>query len=1431
MEGYRQKYVDESTGEEIKHWDEASNVHYQDGKLNVPRLNSETVQGAIEELAKRSTNPVPSQGTGSSDTYYLIKADEWGLTKSDHLPIRGKHYVKNSNVNVSQNAQGYDTSITYEQMHNNAWGIERAIQHAYKNGYAGVILERGIYYVIPENISYTSSFSVHNAYTDIDGLSGATNDFLASINIYDVSNFDVNLNNSTICFVVDSAPESSGGVNGYVGDDESVRNPYYTDFEKTSYKVGENSSGDITASYSDGEKPRQSYNINAFCIVLTACKNVTLRNGILRGDAYTRSFVNASEAWQEQTYGITNGLYCYNTLITSMDISGFMGDAIGTGGGRDLILRDDRETIYDDNDIILNPTAKTVSIREGAVPIPNPNYGKYHNYFNSHHHPNTNFKDLAFVSQVRPVVKYTSYGLSYDDTNKTTSINTTTSNGQTKPSYNKLNHYNSALLWFQGPGYEYVGYNVSVIPNPARFCTLSLFIDIAANNLTFSTGKDREGNYDKTFGVGGYKHYYDEYYGNVRCNGDYKVVADTVRQRIFGIFASTGTHLYWPKMDILTYRRTIFPVIYDGQPYVYDVQEDEVYTSNANWTKGTKISKDSFVSGTSGPVLFCEIVKRVYNPLTFRTGFYFNNTIYYFEFKYSNNSTTFKWYDSTETLLSTLPSGLEKAGRQFIETYYLPDRVLNISDTGDFILQPTEKLIRIQCHYDKGLYGEFTLNGSSQNMEYPLDMTFPNSDFKGEYGEAVNFNTHSKNIRGNKIEIGLLGSNKLIVDRCVIHDNFRGGISGGIKDLIIRDCNFYKLRRKTKDAISAANDPTTNIYSDDLDMIPNFRSTTNYCIDIEEGFTSNTEIFNCRFLDKNSLLILSGLNFSFHHNIAYGLISLRNIINTNIHHNVFYNNMFDLDWWKLGSCVYVKKDANESQETQDIAAESFSDGKGNVQGYVDKIGTGASFIERVVNINNNICYKFNWPTRYFWKTIFNINNNTLYLSESVSYWREIVYSSSLTQLLTAVSGSVVANNRIVLNACYFENASGSLFDNLKSNYVVSGTKHSVPLFGNSYNNIIENKGGVSAAMEVTPLGSSDKNICINGTIRLGDRRTAIAGQNNINAAGVELFEGFIIKGIGYIYSSFGDPTLVNTVKNCEFFGEVRQVVSYYPVVKNLPNIPIPTIELSGTSADRYRTATISYTPDGTACYLAYSLDGSNFIYIDNNTTIYLYQDCIVSAIVTRQGQYEANNLTTPIISQVVYVDHYYLDDNNDRIGIEIDDPEVEESFNYDDYPTTLDSSTYRDITLRFVNCKFYKPINVPIVSNSESNNYKSRLTIIFDRCDFTDVEGNCATKIKGEVDSSNTLSGLSDKQVYYDIDTKQYVYRNTASTLNLNRVTVLKFNNCYTNDGFLAHKTENNIGSVPVPNNLKGVLMTQAAYNNLGQPEDDVLYLIEDNNA
>ena len=138
-------------------------------------------------------------------------------------------------------------------------------------------------------------------------------------------------------------------------------------------------------------------------------------------------------------------------------------------------------------------------------------------------------------------------------------------------------------------------------------------------------------------------------------------------------------------------------------------------------------------------------------------------------------------------------------------------------------------------------------------------------------------------------------SENVIIEYCKIHDNHRGGISGGSNNNIIRFCVFEK------------NNSDVNYRGE---RIPIFSiGGTNYHINYEDSFAKGLEVYGCTFKSPNQnvgKLLFGVLTLDFHDNISdTGTGIYRNIF-SNIHHNIFNNNGLWLSSWSL-SKMYGKE--------------------------------------------------------------------------------------------------------------------------------------------------------------------------------------------------------------------------------------------------------------------------------------------------------------------------------------------------------------------------------------------------------------------------------------------------------------------------------------------------------------------------------------------
>ena len=131
-------------------------------------------------------------------------------------------------------------------------------------------------------------------------------------------------------------------------------------------------------------------------------------------------------------------------------------------------------------------------------------------------------------------------------------------------------------------------------------------------------------------------------------------------------------------------------------------------------------------------------------------------------------------------------------------------------------------------------------------------------------------------------------SENVVIERCKIHDNHRGGISGGSKNDIIRFCEFEK--NNTKVNYKGKKIPVFSV------------GGTNYHIDYEDSFAKGLEIYGCTFKSSNQnigKLLFGVFTLDFHDNVSDTGIGIYRNIFSHIHDNIFKNNGLWLSSWSL----------------------------------------------------------------------------------------------------------------------------------------------------------------------------------------------------------------------------------------------------------------------------------------------------------------------------------------------------------------------------------------------------------------------------------------------------------------------------------------------------------------------------------------------------
>ena len=168
------------------------------------------------------------------------------------------------------------SAAEWEQAYNNFEGIKAALADMAANGQTNIMLPKGTYVVCYQNPNGKEFYANHGWEIVIP------------------AHVTFDLNGSTIRVIFDS----------------NNRNPY-------------------------DKSTLDPYKLNGKIFAFNQSYHSTIRNGILLGDRYERSFTNSSEKNCEQTYGITFVKRSEHCIVQNMEISGFMGDAITSGFDRD----------------------------------------------------------------------------------------------------------------------------------------------------------------------------------------------------------------------------------------------------------------------------------------------------------------------------------------------------------------------------------------------------------------------------------------------------------------------------------------------------------------------------------------------------------------------------------------------------------------------------------------------------------------------------------------------------------------------------------------------------------------------------------------------------------------------------------------------------------------------------------------------------------------------------------------------------------------------------------------------------------------------------------------------------------------------------------------------------------------------------------------
>lgn len=226
-----------------------------------------------------------------------------------------------------------------------------------------------------------------------------------------------------------------------------------------------------------------------------------------------------------------------------------------------------------------------------------------------------------------------------------------------------------------------------------------------------------------------------------------------------------------------------------------------------------------------------------------------------------------------------------------------PLRVINSGYGEHFCLKPNEKYIRLQFLYENGL------NPGSARGKGPDDTYFSTyegestTDDTGDHDDDVITNNDDENpdvipyVFTNNIDSGGRGpyinivpklNENVLIDRCNIHDNGRGGISGGANNIVIRDCVFMKQQFAGTDSSQGGPAVFTS-------------GNTNYHIDFEDGVSNHCTIEGCEFFsgdgnaNPGTLLFPVVLRLDFRNNTCFSCTpTIGHCFNANIESNKFH---------------------------------------------------------------------------------------------------------------------------------------------------------------------------------------------------------------------------------------------------------------------------------------------------------------------------------------------------------------------------------------------------------------------------------------------------------------------------------------------------------------------------------------------------------------
>lgn len=222
-----------------------------------------------------------------------------------------------------------------------------------------------------------------------------------------------------------------------------------------------------------------------------------------------------------------------------------------------------------------------------------------------------------------------------------------------------------------------------------------------------------------------------------------------------------------------------------------------------------------------------------------------------------------------------------------------PLRVIKTGYYQDFHLYENEEYIRVQFIHEDGLNTGYYRSTGLSTLEdaaayfraTPTQADANGGDDAGGTGPLI---TIVSKLNGN-----------VLIEGCCIHDNARGGISGGANNVAIRRCEFMKQQYIP----TASEQGTFPVY---------FKDSTNYSLDWEDAVANNLLVEQCTFYSGHNtgkLIFPTVLHLEFLNNTCYRCApSVTNNFYTNVSGNTFHGSgMLGAKAWASSDSSSVSK--------------------------------------------------------------------------------------------------------------------------------------------------------------------------------------------------------------------------------------------------------------------------------------------------------------------------------------------------------------------------------------------------------------------------------------------------------------------------------------------------------------------------------------------